>query len=417
MEGLMRKSPVVSRIRIAAVICALATAIVLLAAPPPAAAQFRDDFNGPALKLDPSGADGWGFVTGEGLAVMDFRQGGDGFASIWVNATRDRRNVWWAFIIRRVSEGMDLALLKKPGYALRIEARVRSSHAPRRINLHLNTEKTTDFHSNLMEFDIPDTDNWHTISMTARDFDASPGDTVNAQMALMDWGLGSYRLDVDYIRVDIVKVADAGPDKGEPLPYHPPIADPAGFAHAIAASQSATIDLDNPDVNLGNWYLADAAGKTAVVTAGGTRYVVLRWDFSALAGKKVAGEGLLELTTRALERTSDQIPDFGEIRVVEILGGDPLWDKKTVTYNSLRAGQPPDLFLNPQMIIDWPVSEGAGAKTYLTIPRPVLQRLVDGKALGIAIRPLGAINASFYGAEGGGTGNSNVPVLRLNVRD
>ncbi len=411
----MRRPPVVSRIMIAAAICALTTAILLFAAPPPAAAQFRDDFNGPSVKLDPSGVAGWGFQSGEGLAVMDFRQGGDGFASIWVNATRDHRNVWWAFIIRRVSEGMDLALLKKPGYALRIEARVRSSHAPRRINLHLNTQKTTDFHSHLMEFDIPDTDSWHTISMTARDFDASPGDTVNAQMALMDWGLGSYRLDVDYVSVDIVKVADAGPDKGEPLPYHPPIADPAGFAHAIAASQSATIDIDNPDVNLGNWYLADAAGKTAVVTAGGTRYVVLRWDFGALTGKEVAGPGLLELTTRALERTSDQIPDFGEIRVVEILGGDPLWDKKTVTYNSLGAGQPPDLVFNPQMIIDWPVAEGDGAKTYLTIPRPVLQRLIDGKTLGIAIRPHGAINASFYGTEGegGGTGKGNAPVLRL----
>jgi hypothetical protein len=392
--------------------------VLLLAVPPPAVAQFRDDFNGPALKLDPSGADGWGFLSGEGLAVMDFRQGGDGFASVWVNATRDRRNVWWAFIMRRVSEGMDLSPLNKPGYALRIEVRVRSSHAPRRINIQLTTQKTTDFHSHLMEFDIPDKENWHTFSMTTRDFDASPGDTVNGQMALMDWGLGSYRLDVDYFRVDIVKVADAGPDKGEPVPYHPPVADPVGFAHTVAAAQSGTIDLDNPDVNLGNWYLADAAGKTAVVTAGGTRYVILRWDFGALAGKKVVGSGLLELTTRAVERTSDDIPDFGEIRVVEILGGDPRWDKKTVTFNSLCGGRSPDLVLNPQMIIDWPVSEGDGAKTYLTIPKPVLQRLIDGKTLGIAIRPLGAINAAFYRKDGvGGAKGAPAPRLRLNIGD
>lgn len=412
----MRKKSVSAIVDLAAAICicALASAIVLLAAPPPAAAQFRDDFNGPALKLDPDGANGWGFRSGEGLAVMDFRQGGDGFASIWVNATRDRRNVWWAFIIRRVSEGMDLSLLNEPGYALRIEARVRSSHAPRRINLHLNTQKTTDFHSHLMEFDIPDTENWHTISMTTRGFEAAPGDTVNAQMALMDWGLGSYRLDVDYLRVDIVKAPEAGPDKGEPVPYHPPVGDPSGFAHAVAAAQSATIDLDNPDVNLGNWYLADAAGKTAVVTAGGTRYVILRWDFGALAGKKVAGSGLLELTTRAVERTSDVIPDFGEIRVVEILGGDPRWDKKTVTFNSLHGGRSPDLVLNPQMIIDWPVSEGDGAKTRLTIPKPVLQRLIDGKTLGIAIRPHGAINAAFYGTAS--EDKALAPRLRLNIQ-
>lgn len=411
----MRKTPIVAISTLMPIICVFALAILFLAAPPPAAAQFRDDFNGPALKLDPAGADGWAFQSGEGLAVMDIRQGGDGFASIWVNATRDRHNVWWAFIVRRVSEGMDLSLLNKPGYALRIEVRVRSSHAPRRINIQLTTQKTTDFHSHLMEFDIPDTENWHTISMTTRGFEAVPGDTVNGQMALMDWGLGSYRLDVDYFRVDIVEVASAGPDKGEPVPYHPPVADPAGFAHAVAAAQSATIDLDNPDVNLSNWYLADAAGKTAVVIAGGTRFVILRWDLAAFAGKKVVGSGLLELTTRALERTSDDIPDFGEIRVVEILGGDPRWDKKTVTFNSLCGGKSPDLVLNPQMIIDWPVSEGDGAKTYLTIPRPVLQRLIDGKTLGIAIQPLGAINAAFYCEDG--VGGKHVPRLLLNIRD
>jgi hypothetical protein len=230
----------------------------------------------------------------------------------------------------------------------------------------------------------------------------------------MDWGLGSYRLDVDYFRVDIVEVASAGPDKGEPVPYHPPVADPAGFAHAIAAAQSGMIDLDNPNVNLGSWYLTDAAGKTAVVTAGGTRYAILRWDFGALAGKRVAGSGLLELTTRAVERTSDDIPDFGELRVVEILGGDSRWDKKTVTFNSLCGEQPPDLILNPQMIIDWPVSEGDGAKTYLTIPRPVLQRLIDGKTLGIAIRPLGAINAAFYGTDA--EGKALAPRLRLSIQ-
>jgi len=401
--------PAVGTILLACILLA-----ILLAAPPPAAAQFRDDFDGPFLKLDPAGAKGWGFQSGEGLSVMDFRQGGDGFASIWVNATRDRRNVWWAFIVRQVSAALDLSLLKKPGYALRIEARVRTSHAPRRINLSVSTQKTTDFHSHLMEFDLPDTENWHIVSMTTRDFEASPGDTVNAQMALMDWGLGSYRLDVDYFRVDIVKVPDAGPDKGEPVPYHPQVADPAGFAHVVAAAQSGTVDLDNPDVNLGNWYLADAAGKAAVVTAGGTRYVILRWDFGALAGKKVVGSGLLELTTRAVERTSDDISDFGLIRIVEILGGDPRWDKKTVTFNSLYGGQTPDLVLNPQMIIDWPVSEGDGAKTYLTIPRPVLQRLIDGKTLGIAIRPLGAINAAFYGTDA--EGKALAPRLRLSIQ-
>ena len=51
------------------------------------------------------------------------------------------------------------------------------------------------------------------------------------------------------------------------------------------------------------------------------------------------------------------------------------------------------------MIIDWPVTAGDGGKTYLTIPVPVLQRLIDGKTPGIALTPLGAINASFYARE------------------
>jgi hypothetical protein len=373
-----------------------------------ASAQFLDDFSGP-LKKDPEGVKGWSFFTGEGSAVMDFIQK-DGYASILVDATKDRRGVWWALIKHRVSDGMDLALLKKPGYALRIEARIRVSHAPRRVNLHLNTQKTTDFHSHLMEFDIPDTESWHTISMTTHGFEAEPGDTVNGQMALMDWGLGRYRVDVDYFKVDVIDTAVAGPDKGDPVPYHPPVADPKSFSGEVRAAADATIDLDNPDVNLNNWYVRDAGKRTNVVTAGGKRFIILRWDLGPFAGKKAAGPGLLELTTRSLERTSDERPDFGLIRVVEILGGDPRWDQKTVTFDSLRLGKPLDEVLDPQMIIDWPVAEGDGGKTYLTISRPVLQRLIDGKTLGIAIKPLGAINASFYAMEEGG-GRSSARLL------
>jgi hypothetical protein len=36
----------------------------------------------------------------------------------------------------------------------------------------------------------------------------------------------------------------------------------------------------------------------------------------------------------------------------------------------------------------------------------VLQRLIDGKTLGIAIKPLGALNASFYSMEVEGGKNS-----------
>jgi hypothetical protein len=327
---------------------------------------------------------------------MDFIQG-DGFASITVDATKDRRGVWWALIKRAVSDALDLSRLKDPGWALRVEARIRVSDAPRRVNLHFNTQRTTDFHTHLMEYDIADAGTWHTISMTTHGFDARPGDTVNAQMALMDWGLGKYRVDIDYFKVDVVDAAQAGPDLGDPVPYHPPVADPETFAHGVPVSEDGTIDLQNPGVNFNNWYVGEAAGKTYVLTVAGTQYVILRWDFGgALAGKKVAGPGLLEMTTKLVERTSDDLPDFGLMRVGEIIGGDPSWTRATVTADSLYRGRPPDLVLVPQMIIDWPVSEGDGGKTYFTISKPSLQRLIDGKTLGLALRPLGAINASFY---------------------
>jgi hypothetical protein len=56
------------------------------------------------------------------------------------------------------------------------------------------------------------------------------------------------------------------------------------------------------------------------------------------------------------------------------------------------------------MIIDVEVAEDTlpverGSKVLVTISRPVLQRLLDGRTSGIALKPLGAINASFYASE------------------
>ena len=356
---------------------------------------FFDDFQGQELVIDPEGANGWGYLAGEGNVDMDFHQD-EGFASITVDSTRDRRNVWWAFVKRRVSDGMNLNLLSDPRCELRIEARVKTNQAPRRINLHLNTQRTTDFHSHLMEFDIPRPEEWRTVSMTTQGFDARAGDIVNGQLALMDWGHGKYRLDIDYLRVDIVDVTMIQPDVGEPIPYHPPVADPQTFTHVIPVAQDGMIDIFNPDNNLGGWHAREGGKDIPLVAVGGSISAVLRWDFTAFAGKKAVGSGLLELTTYLVEGVSDPPPDFGQIRVVEILGGDPAWIRDSVTWNSLLSGEPVDAVINPQMIIDWLPAKGNGAKTYLTIPRPVLQRLIDGSAPGIAIRPLGSFHAAFY---------------------
>ena len=362
-------------------------------------AQFIDQFDSGTVQTDPSARDGWAFFTGDGKATMTLQAGSSGHASILVDATNDRRGIWWALIKRKVSDRLDLDLLSRPEYDLRIEARIRVSHAPRRVNLHVNTQKTTDFHSHLMEFDIPDSENWHTISMTTRDFPAVPGDTVFAQLALIDWGLERYRVDIDYFKVDVVNRALAGPDQGEQVPYHPPIPDVKTFRHSTRVTEDAIIDLDNPDVNLNNWYVQDGKIKKRVLTVNGTQYVILRFDVSAFAGRRVADHGLLELTTHSVQRTSDDVKDFGMVRVVETLGGDPVWDQKTVTTDSLRRGEPLNRVLNTQMIIDWPVTETDGGKTYFTISRPVLQRILDGRTLGIAIKPLGSISASFYALE------------------
>jgi hypothetical protein len=357
--------------------------------------QFLEDFDDLELRVDPNGVEGWSFFAGDGQATIDFRSTGEGFASILVDASRDRRNTWWALIKHAVSEGMDLEQLARPGWELRVEARIRSTHAPRRINLHLNTQRTTDFHSHLMEFDIPEAESWHTISMTTRGFPVQPGDTVNAQMALMDWGQGRYRVDVDYLKVDVVKAAGAGPDLGEPLPYHPPIPDRSTFGHTTPVAESAVIDLANPDANLGGWSVLESGSRRRLLTVSGTTWVILRWDLGAIAGRRVADGGLLELTTHSVQRDTEETKDFGLVRVVEILGGDRAWMRDTVTVDSLLQGEALDEVFNPQMIIDWPVNEAAGGKTWFTISRPVLQRLIDGRTLGIAVRALGSINASF----------------------
>jgi hypothetical protein len=366
----------------------------------PAHAQFLDTFGETAIATDPDALEGWAFFTGDGEASMDFRADGQGHASIFVDATRDRQGIWWALIKRRVSGSLDMALLDQPGYELRIEARVRTSHAPRRVNLHLNTQRTTDFHSHLMEFDLPETDTWYTISMTTRDFDARPGDTVFGQLALMDWGHDRYRVDLDHFKVDVVERATAPPDVGEAVPYHPPLPDLESFAHALPAAASAVVDQAWPDVSLRGWGVQEGEERKALLTVSGTQIAILRFDLGAFAGMRVSERGLLELTTDSVLRAPTDLEEFGKVRVVEILGGDPDWDSDTVTLDSLCDGEPLGEVLNSQMIIDWAVEEEPGARTLFTVSRPVLQRLVDGRTLGLAIRPLGAVVASFRATPG-----------------
>ncbi len=53
-----------------------------------ASAQFVDNFDGPRVQKE------WDFFAGEGVVAMQFEQR-DGYTSIVVDATRDKRGIWW----------------------------------------------------------------------------------------------------------------------------------------------------------------------------------------------------------------------------------------------------------------------------------------------------------------------------------
>ena len=372
-------------------------------------AQFIDDFNYKLISFDPAGVNGWNYFTGDGNAKMIFTADGNGLAKISVDATQDKEGIWWALIKRCISNNLDLTRFYDPGIEFRIETKIKISDAPKRVNLSLNTQRTTDFHSNLMEFDIPDTNNWHIISMTTNNFDVKPGDTVFAQLALMDWGLKKYNICLDYFKVDIVNVDSIPPDKGVKVPYHPPIKSIDNFTTHLPVLQDATIDLKYPDMNFNDWSSLDENNQVMLLSVSGTQDVIMKWDLSEFNGKQVNGSGLLELTTFSLERSPVYEKDFGMIRVSEIISGEQNWDQKNITYNNFCAGQSLDNVINSQMIIDVQVNEKRSTKNFITISNPVLQRMVDGKTLGLAIRPLGAVKASFYSMEN----NSEKAVVKL----
>ncbi len=170
----------------------------------------------------------------------------------------------------------------------------------------------------------------------------------------------------------------------------------SSFTFHVPVLQDGMVDMAYPGMSFGNWSTIDENGRTRVLSVNGEQYVILRWDLRKFAGMKAVGSGLLELTTYSLRRSADYEKDFGMIRVSEIIGGDPGWDGKSVTFDSFTRGEPLDGVINSQMIIDAYVSPTHGDKNLITISNAVLQRMIDGKTLGIAIKPLGAVDASFY---------------------
>ncbi|MGE5811949.1 MAG: hypothetical protein ACM339_10620 [Ignavibacteria bacterium] len=372
--------------------------------------QFLDSF-------DKNKIEGWSFFTGDGSAEMDFVQK-NGYATIVVDGTKDKYNVYWTIIKRDISSFLDMNKFLDSANQLRVEAKVRVHNAPRRLNMMVNTNRTTNFHIDLMEFDIPDTTGWHIISMTTKKFDARPGDSVYVQLDVTDYGLGIYNVDVDYYKADIVNINLAGPDKGELIPYHPPIPGINTFSNHLIAADDALINSEFPDVNFNDWHSEDREGEARILTVNGSQWAILKWDFEKYKNSKADGPGLLELTTFSVLKGGSYIQtygedfgiEFGKVRVIEILGGDTEWDQNKVTYNNFVRGQNYSGIFNEQMIYDFEPADQPGRKNFITISKPVLQRLLDGTIKGLMLRPLGALDASFYSSE-----SDNAPRLHFNV--
>ena len=382
--------------KLAACECVLAAASLLI--PTWSWAQFLDSFEQPL--------EGWFHVVGDGTPTMELEPH-EGYLRYKVDASTDKHGVWWTFIKRDITDHLDLQKLADPAYELRVEARVRGSHAPRRVNFMVNTQRTTNFHEHLREYELADTTDWHTISMTTKNFDVVPGDRVYVQFCVTDWGPGKYTVDIDYYRADVVRKDRAGPDKGEPLVYHPPVPEVSTFSHHVPVTHDAVVSTTFPRVNFNDWSVPEEGGVARVLTVSAAEWIILRWDFGAFRGAKVKGAGILELTTHSLASGGryaeglgkDLGEEFGKIRVIEILGGDPSWDQETVTYESLLGNASYEDVFNTQMIIDLELAPTPGGKAHFTLPRPVMQRLLDGTTKGLLIRPLGALAGSVYASE------------------
>ncbi|MCB0745575.1 MAG: hypothetical protein KDC67_16840, partial [Ignavibacteriae bacterium] len=166
--------------------------------------------------------------------------------------------------------------------------------------------------------------------------------------------------------------------------------------------------------NFNDLHVKERNENIYVLDINANQWGILRWDFSKYRDAIITEAGLLELTSQSVTLGGNYIKalgedfgmEFGKVRVIEILSGDPLWDQSTVTYNTLTQNEKYSNVFNTQMVYDFDVVEGPVGKNYITISKPVLQRLVDGTTKGLLIRPLGAVDVSFYASENQDESNS-----------
>ena len=349
---------------------------------------FLEDFSSPQLTS-------WTIRAGSGdlrpNSTVRLTQA-NGTGLFWIDATNDRRNIWWAVMNHEITQHIDRSLLGRPDKAIRIEAKLRLPK-PRRFNMSLNHTSTTDYHDDLAEFDIVDSD-WHVVSFTNFDFGAKPTDRVFVQLAVMDAGREVITVELDYIKVTIVDAATAPPDLGEPMPYRPTLKIAEDFSQSLIVTQDAIIDSEYPWINFNSWYDASAACQP-LISISGSQTSILRWDFSQFAGRKPDGWGILVLTTHNVHYAPLSLEEFGYIRLVEIKDGDPVWTRNEVTFENLLQGKDKNDVIHPQMVMDVQPEFEQGAKTIIPVSPTVMKRLFSGETKGLAIYSQGAVNASF----------------------
>jgi hypothetical protein len=375
-----------------------------------ARADFLEDFHGKTLASDPSFKTGWGTLAGSGEATVSFTQKNH-HGVMTVDARADKRNIFWTLIKRAVTRDIDMAKLASPGHALRMEMKIRLSDAPRRVHFQINTNRTTDYHANLREFDIADTA-WHTIAWTNTGLDVKPGDEVYVTLGMTDLGRALYTAEIEYVKASVVARPD---DLGNPLTYRPVLA--ASFANTLTVAEDAIIDSAYPWVNLKDWTELNPDEGTLGVhvdAVSGSQITILRFDFSKFKGRTADGWGVLELTTATAAWAPTNLEEFGYLRAVEIKNTAPDFQRATVTWDSFFAGRPVLGVLNGQLFFDVQPAVQRAGKTVIAINPAVMQRLIDGTSKGIAVYGQGALNFSFASSQAPGEGSR--PTLRFNVK-
>jgi hypothetical protein len=368
--------------------------------------QYFQDFNETKNNFAENNMPGWATRTGDGEIIFQQRYTGNSVI-LKIDPHTDIQNIWYAFIHQDISASIDVNQLHSPEYELRMEARVKISHAPRRVNMYLSELDNGGY---LREFDIPEADKWHTISMVTDTFIPAKGRPIMTQISLMDWGISDiYCLEVDYIKVDLVNRNGVYPEYGFPLMYRPPIEAPEAFEKAFIVSKSISLDTVWSDLNLNSIRCIEDSIRLLQINPSG--FFILTWDFSSLSDQEVAmaGSGQLDLFTYQIIRLSNSPKDFGEIRVCEIYGDKQNWDINLLNYNQFLDDQQLDNRINTQTIMDTKPSELRAAKTTINISKPVIDRLLSGRTIGLAIMPLGYISASFYSDDL----SDRAPVLRF----